>query len=78
MARSTMSAPFLGNCSGSDAAARRYGNRVARHAAKAALARTGDGDAIPSPRAFGACNPWNWPRDGRRYIANPEPDWLRK
>lgn len=50
-------------------------SRAKRRAVTQCLS-TGNYDGLPNDRKYG--NEWDSPRDGKQYLINPDPKWMRK
>jgi len=74
MSRSFKHSPIHGNAkAASDKPFKEAEHRRERHAAKQAIAQ---GQEPADPKAFG--DPWNAPKDGKRYPREITPKLLRK
>ena len=74
MARSIRRTPIVGiTTAETDKPFKATERRRERRAVKAALKADGP---LPDPRAFG--NPWAGEKDGKQFLADPEPRDMRK
>ncbi len=78
MSRSRRSTPIFGYTGAeSDQWWKTFASRKVRRAVRAGLDVATDGDALPVKR-YALVNPWSSQKDGKRRLANPKPEWLRK
>ncbi|MDQ1266132.1 MAG: hypothetical protein QG635_1284 [Bacteroidota bacterium] len=66
--------PIMGWCSDSDKTSKRKANRKYRHREKNAIEK--DSEVIPLKREV--TNVYDFAKDGKGYMQNPKPEWLRK
>lgn len=78
MSRSRKKTPVIGfTCAKSDKPWKAKAARSFRHAARQGLGRD-DADALLPERRWAVVNPWDAPKDGKRWVRGLEARWLRK
>ena len=78
MSRSRRKNPICGiTTAESDHCWKKAAARILRHRVKQQLSATLDGDRFAGKR-WEFVNPWSSEKDGKQWMFNPDPKWMRK
>ena len=78
MSRSRRQTPILGNTTArSEKLDKRLANRVLRRQSRIAIEES-DPEDLMMPTQDETSSTWSFDKDGKHYIKNPDPKWMRK
>ncbi|MBT2186574.1 hypothetical protein [Sphingobium nicotianae] len=78
MSRSRRKSPIIGvTTAQSEAQCKAQAERKVRRLVRQTLGEALHGDALPQKR-WALVNPWDGPKDGKHWVADPVAKWMRK